>query len=98
MYESFGAHVDGQAVEFRLFLPDATVDPTQYTNTTGDPRLTEIRVAGDFQRHLGGHDWDLTSAPVLARGTPSQRGGLHPPDRRPPRRFLPVQVFRHLRE
>lgn len=76
MYESFGAHVDGQAVEFRLFLPDATVDPTQYTNTTGDPRLTEIRVAGDFQRHLGGHDWDLTTAPVLARG-PHPNGAVY---------------------
>ena len=30
MYEKFGSVVDGSSVEFRLFLPDAAVDPSQY--------------------------------------------------------------------
>jgi 1,4-alpha-glucan branching enzyme len=62
MYETFGAVPDDPAVEFRLFLPDATVDPHQYVRG-GSPRIRSVRVAGDFQAA----PWDAASAPELQR-------------------------------
>src|SRR4051812_44404082 len=52
MYESFGARVTGSTVEFRLFLPDSAVDPSQYVRG-GDPQIRTVRVVGDFQDKLG---------------------------------------------
>ena len=46
MYESFGAVVTGNAVEFRLFLPDAARDPYQYSRG-GRPRIQKVQVRGD---------------------------------------------------
>jgi len=66
MYEQFGAVVDQDKVEFKLFFPDNTVDPTQYVRG-GLPRISEIRVRGDFQSHLGGQDWELATAPVMTK-------------------------------
>jgi hypothetical protein len=48
MYEEFGAVVDKKKVEFKLFFPDKSVDPTQYIRG-GLPRIKEIRIRGDFQ-------------------------------------------------
>jgi pullulanase len=58
MYEKFGATVKGNAVEFRLFFPDASVDAGQYTRG-GLPHIHSIRVVGDFQSALGGTDWEI---------------------------------------
>ena len=66
MYEAFGAAVQGSSVEFRLFFPDAAIDPTQYVRG-GTPSISSIRVAGDFQRELGQQPWDFGNAPALAR-------------------------------
>ena len=64
MYEDFGARVDGRSVELSLFLPDNTVDPSQYEGD-GDPRLHSLQVAGTFQPHLGTTAWDPATAPAL---------------------------------
>ena len=55
MYESFGAQVDTAAktVTFRVFFPDSTLDSTQYRRG-GSPRITQMKVVGDFQLQLGG--------------------------------------------
>jgi pullulanase len=60
VYESFGAVVDGDAVEFRLFVPDAAIDAGQYERG-GPARIAEVRVVGDFQDR----PWDSASAPAL---------------------------------
>jgi 1,4-alpha-glucan branching enzyme len=60
MYESFGAAVSDDEVEFRLFLPDNRVDARQYERG-GSPRIASVKVAGDFQAR----PWDLDSAPRL---------------------------------
>jgi pullulanase len=68
MYEDFGARVTGTSVQFRLFFPDRAADPTQYlAGVPGDPRITRLQVAGDFQSEMGGSDWNLASAPDLVR-------------------------------
>jgi 1,4-alpha-glucan branching enzyme len=72
MYEGLGAVVDGNKVEFKLFLPDNTVDPTQYisdTSTKGQHGIKEIRVIGEFQSETGGKDWDINSAPVMQKNS-----------------------------
>ncbi len=61
MYEDFGARVQGDAVEFRLFVPDAAVDPGQYVRG-GPARIRDVRVVGDFQ------GWDVDGAPELSPG------------------------------
>lgn len=75
MYESFGAVVDGDSVEFRLFFPDNAVDPGQYVRG-GSPHIREIRVRGDFESRLGGEDWELAAAPVMVRH-PHPHGWLY---------------------
>jgi pullulanase len=71
MYEMFGAVVTGQTVEFQLFFPDASVDPSQYNagspEDNGVPHIAELRVVGDFQEQLGQGAWDRNSGPVLQR-------------------------------
>ena len=66
MYETFGAVVNDHRVEFRLFFPDVTKDPSQYS-AGGLPRIQQIQVTGDFQHHLTAADWDLSNAPELMR-------------------------------
>ncbi|MCB1018814.1 MAG: 1,4-alpha-glucan branching enzyme, partial [Acidobacteria bacterium] len=75
MYESFGAVVTGSRVSFQLFLPENTVDPTQYVRG-GSPRIRIIRVAGDFQALLGGESWDPLTAPAMSR-QPHPSGWLY---------------------
>jgi len=62
MFETFGAVVTGQQVEFRLFFPNQTL----FTNGA-DPQIKEIRIRGDFQSEIGGTDWDFTTALVMTR-------------------------------
>ncbi|HMA35715.1 MAG TPA: alpha-amylase family glycosyl hydrolase [Chloroflexia bacterium] len=83
MTEHFGAWQVGKdaiqgPIQFQIFFPDRARDPTQYPptpveqvgrNTTdyGNPQITAIQVAGDFQTHLGQANWDFTAAPHLTR-------------------------------
>lgn len=62
MYERFGPIVTDKRVSFQLFFPNST----QFVNG-GDPHISEIRVRGDFQSKIGGHDWEFASAPVMQR-------------------------------
>ena len=64
MYEGFGAVVTDHAVEFKLFFPDASRDPNQYTRG-GLPRIKRIQVTGDFQPRIGSAAWDLARAPEM---------------------------------
>jgi pullulanase len=75
MYEQFGAVVDRDKVEFKLFFPDNTIDSTQYARG-GLPQIKEIRVRGDFQSHVGGQDWELATAPVMTK-TNHPKGWLY---------------------
>ena len=75
MYEQFGPRLDGKKVEFQLFLPDRTVDPSQYSRG-GEPHIDEVRVVGDFQSALGGTDWDHNTAPTLTE-SPHPNGVLY---------------------
>jgi 1,4-alpha-glucan branching enzyme len=56
--------VSGSSVHFRLFFPDAGKDPSQYVHG-GPPRIQRIQVTGDFQRRIGGQDWDSVNAPEM---------------------------------
>jgi pullulanase len=58
MYEKFGAVVQGSRVEFKLFLPDNTRDPSQYVRG-GSPRIRQIHVRGDFQSAAGSRNWQF---------------------------------------
>ena len=75
MYEQFGAVIDQDKVEFKLFFPDNTRDPMQYVRG-GLPKIKEIRVRGDFQSHIGGQDWELATAPMMAKN-PHSKGWLY---------------------
>jgi len=77
MAERFGAWQVGDdaahgRVEFKLFIPDRTRAPEQFEPHParpryGDPRIASVRVAGDFQHHLGQTDWDFDHGPELTR-------------------------------
>ena len=77
MSEKFGAWQAGSdrqrdQVEFKLFFPDRSKDPTQYQEgqaaaNYGDPQITSIQVAGTFQAQLGQKNWDFAAAPALLR-------------------------------
>ena len=75
MYENFGAIVNNQQVEFRLFLPDNKVAHNQYTRG-GQPHIKEIRVLGDFQNKISGKNWDFNSAPIMTKN-PHVKGWLY---------------------
>ncbi len=66
MYENFGAIVTDNCVEFRVFFPDSTVDPSQYSSG-GMPNITSIRVTGTFQVSIGQRNWDYIAAPELIK-------------------------------
>lgn len=65
MYETFGARVSGNQVEFNLFFPDTRRDPTQYVRG-GVPRIRTIHVRGDFQSQIGGTNWQLDPSLQMA--------------------------------
>lgn len=81
MSERFGAwQVGGDAksgpVEFKLFFPDRTHDAAQYAAVPedghpvadyGNPRITSIQVAGNFQQALLQKNWDFAAAPQLIK-------------------------------
>jgi pullulanase len=52
------------ALEFRIFFPAGA-----------NPHVTAIRVAGDFQHHLGGQDWDFAGGlPLTVQSGNDPRG------------------------
>lgn len=77
MSEQFGAWQVGDdpdqgAVQFKLFFPDRTKDPSQYEARAnqpnyGDPQITGIRVVGDFMHVLGLSDWDWANGPAMTK-------------------------------
>lgn len=77
MQERFGAWQVGSnpkkgQVEFKIFFPDNSVDPSQYDTGSkpagyGDPQITSIQVIGDFQTALGQMAWDKTTAPQMTQ-------------------------------
>jgi pullulanase len=66
MYENFGAVVTASSVSFSLFFPDNLVDPHQYARG-GSPKITTLKVTGNFQSVGGGTDWDFVNAPALVK-------------------------------
>ncbi|MCP4582586.1 MAG: 1,4-alpha-glucan branching enzyme [candidate division Zixibacteria bacterium] len=74
MYEKFGAVVNGNDIEFKLFFPDNSKDPSQYTRGSL-PNIDKIQVTGTFQEKLGGSNWDFQNAPDMAM-TPHPKGFL----------------------
>jgi pullulanase len=70
MYEGFGFQrtpANGQSVT--LFVPDNTVDPTQY-GRGGPSRIVGVGLVGDFQSKVtpGVTDWDASHALTMPRG------------------------------
>ncbi len=69
MYEQFGfTHSTSGEQSISLFIPDNTIDPTQYTRG-GASGITTVGIVGDFQ-HLvnpGSTDWDPASALPMQR-------------------------------
>jgi glycosidase len=68
MYEQFGAKEldDTGTVQFRVFIPDAALDPAQFQRGARSTIAT-MQVYGDFQSALGGVDWTADPALTLAR-------------------------------
>jgi 1,4-alpha-glucan branching enzyme len=67
MYEKFGpGRQEDGSYGFRLFVPDNTVDPTQYSRG-GACKITEVRIVGDFQRTVDGarRNWNADDGLVL---------------------------------
>jgi len=62
MYETFGFNRTAAGDQIQLFVPDNTVDPTQYA-IGGPCRIAGVKVVSDFQSIVnpGGPDWDYTT-------------------------------------
>lgn len=68
MYQNFGARElnnTGRA-NFRLFIPDSALDPSQYQRGKL-PAIAQVQVVGDFQSALGGADWTPDPAMALSK-------------------------------
>jgi pullulanase len=68
MYEQLGAREVGDSgrVRFRVFVPDAALDPGQYRRGKV-PAIATLQVFGDFQAALGSTSWTPDPAFTLAR-------------------------------
>jgi hypothetical protein len=58
MYQDFGAREveNTKCARFRLFIPDNTLDPTQYQRGQL-PGIDRVHAIGDFQAHFGTPNW-----------------------------------------
>ncbi len=69
MYEQFGFSRSATGEQsLTLFVPDNTIDPTQYMR--GDPcRIVDVRVIGDFQSRVNPRatDWDAATGLVMKK-------------------------------
>ena len=82
MQERFGGWQIGNdpdkgAVEFKVFYPNNSADPSQYDSTGkidgyGDPKIISIQVVGDFQQQLSQTDWDVIAAPQMTKRSHSK--------------------------
>jgi glycosidase len=74
MYEKFGAAEVGNTgvAEFKVFVPDAGLDPHQYSGG-GLPRITRIRAVGSFQAN----PWDPATGVELNKQAFEQKGYLY---------------------
>ncbi|HEY7156107.1 MAG TPA: hypothetical protein VH575_19235 [Gemmataceae bacterium] len=68
MYEKFGfGRQEDGSYEFRLFVPDSTIDPAQYVRG-GPCQIVEVRVVGDFQDKVekSRQNWNHNDGLVLS--------------------------------
>jgi pullulanase len=68
VYEQFGFSRTAAGDRIQLFIPDNSVDPSQYT-VGGPCRISDVRVVSDFQATVngGGGNWDYTSGLVMVK-------------------------------
>jgi pullulanase len=57
MYETFGAYDQNGCIEFKVFFPGKN----DYRRGD-DPKITALKVYGDFQKELTGKEWEATKA------------------------------------
>lgn len=77
MYEGFGFTRSASGEQsINLFIPDNTVDPTQYTGNSVS-QIAAVSIVSDFQHRItpGATDWDPGSALAMKR-TPHANGYL----------------------
>ena len=78
MYESFGfSHSASGEQSIQLFIPDNSVDPTQYSRGTAC-NIAAVSLIGDFQHIVtpGGADWDQAAMLPMTQ-SPHPNGYLH---------------------
>jgi 1,4-alpha-glucan branching enzyme len=70
MYEQFGFRRTAAGDQIQLFVPDNTLDPTQYADH-GPCRIVEVRVVSDFQNQINSAatNWDYPSGLVMKQTT-----------------------------
>jgi hypothetical protein len=71
MYEKLGAYDQGGCIEIKVFFPGKA----DYQRG-GDPKITALRVYGDFQERLTGRAWEPAKALTLTP-TPENGGTLY---------------------
>src|SRR6266568_920076 len=77
MYEQFGfTRGPNRNLSFKLFVPDNTIDPTQYQGG-GRPRIADVRIVGDFQTIVNpaATNWNAASGLKMTQ-TPDPKGLL----------------------
>lgn len=79
MYEKFGSHEIGGTgqVRFSVFVPDSTLDPTQYL-IGGSPGITDLYVVGSFQLSGGDPTWARLPSTRMAKSSYSRTAGSPP--------------------
>jgi hypothetical protein len=77
MYEQFGFSRTAAGDMIQLFVPDNTIDPTQYARG-GPSRIVEVRVVSDFQNQVNAKatDWDYATGLVMKQ-TSNANGYLY---------------------
>src|SRR5262249_42144440 len=63
-------------VRFTVLFPDNALDVHQYVRG-GPPRITTLKVIGDFQSQIGGTDWDIGTAPVMEKTQCQNKGWMY---------------------
>ena len=65
MYEQFGVSKQSDGTyAFRLFVPDNTIDSSQY-GRGGRSKIVGVKAVGDFQPELGGRAWSFPDGLTL---------------------------------
>lgn len=75
MYQDFGfSQWSANQWGCKLFVPDNTIDPTQYARG-GPSKITKVQIVGDFQHHVAGTGWDVATGLVMTEA-PHPQGRL----------------------